>query len=279
MSTFESNIISIYQEKGVVWLAELPKHVLRFESLWGLHDLKPFDNLSFNYVLAGYQNDLPIVLKLSLNTINLAQEAKTLKAFDGFGAVSVLDCTEGALLLQRAVPGLSLKDHSHNIQNSGAGVKITCEVIERLHRAPLPKDSNFPHIGAWLAALDKEWNLPQEYLNRARRLKDQLLQIAATPTLLHGDLHQENILSNGNEWLMIDPKGVIGSPINELWTCVEEPEYDLEYISKYFNFKFDEVVKWSYVHLILAACWQVEDNLDPKHFLSLAEKVLPMMED
>lgn len=27
---------------------------------------------------------------------------------------------------------------------------------------------------------------------------------------LHGDLHQDNILKQGNGWLAIDPKGVIG---------------------------------------------------------------------
>jgi streptomycin 6-kinase len=27
---------------------------------------------------------------------------------------------------------------------------------------------------------------------------------------LHGGLHQDNILQRGNEWTIIDPKGVVG---------------------------------------------------------------------
>jgi len=39
-----------------------------------------------------------------------------------------------------------------------------------------------------------------------------LAKISALPVLLHGDLHQDNILSHGDDWLVIDPKGVIGFP-------------------------------------------------------------------
>ena len=96
--------------------------------------------------------------------------------------------------------------------------------------------------------------------------------------LLHGDLHKDNILSNGKDWLIIDPKGVIGSPINEIWAFVEDPETDLLFISKYFDFNLGDVVKWYYVHLVLAACWQVEDHLDPTIFLNLAESVASITE-
>jgi streptomycin 6-kinase len=43
-----------------------------------------------------------------------------------------------------------------------------------------------------------------------------LAKMSALPVLLHGDLHQDNILSQGDDWLVIDPKGVIGFPINEI---------------------------------------------------------------
>lgn len=81
-----------------------------------------------------------------------------------------------------------------------------------------------------------------------------------------------------DSWLVIDPKGVIGHPINDLWACIEEPNHDLRYISEYFGYQFDNVVKWYYVHLILAACWQTEDNLDPSFFLKLANQILPFIQ-
>jgi streptomycin 6-kinase len=102
-------------------------------------------------------------------------------------------------------------------------------------------------------------------------LKNQLLPTHAAPVLLHGDLHQENILANGEDWAVIDPKGVIGAPIHEIWALVEDPKNDLVLLSKTFDLPFDEVVKWYYVRLVLAACWRVEDGLDPKLFLDLAD--------
>lgn len=96
--------------------------------------------------------------------------------------------------------------------------------------------------------------------------------------LLHGDLHQENILSNGNNWVVIDPKGVMGDPVHEIWACVEDPAHDLKFLANYFGYSFQDVVKWYYVRLILASCWQAEDSLDASLFLTLAQSVLPMIQ-
>lgn len=271
MNVFEKNILSIYGEKGRLWLANLPKKIQYIETLWELSDLKPYNNISYNYVLSGYQKETPIVLKLSLDPINLDREAKALQAFSGHGAVSVLKHQSDALLLQRAVPGNLLKTYFPK-ENHNA-IEIACEVMKKLHQAPLLNEKSFPHIKDWLATLDKDWDIPKNHLHKARTLKNQLLKTPASPVLLHGDLHRDNILSHKKEWLVIDPKGVIGYPINEVWAFVEDPLYDLQFISNYFDFKFEDVVKWYYVHLVLAACWQVEDSLDPKLFLDLASSV------
>ncbi len=276
MNAFETNILGLYGEKGKLWLSRLPNLVHQFEDLWELTLLEPVANLSYNYVLTGFQDEEPIVLKLSLDSQGLEREASALDALKGFGAISVLKKQKNALLLQRALPGCSLKNSSP--QQGKNNIEIACSVAKRLHNAPTPSEAGFPLIMDWLAALDKDWKLPKEHLLRARKLKHQLIKnLTGAPVLLHGDLHQDNILSHGDDWLVIDPKGVIGYPINEVWKCVEEPNHDLKYISEYYGYPFDNVVKWYYVHLILAACWQVEDNLDPSLFLKLASEILPLI--
>jgi len=276
MNPFEKNIISIYGDKGKTWLANLPMQVQQIAALWELDRLHPFNNLSYNYVLDGYQRDKPIVLKLGLDELSLSKESKALKAFADYGAVAVLDHTNDALLLQRAVPGSLLKKHFP--KDSQSAIKIACDVTKKLHQAPLPKTNDFPHVKDWLKTLDKEWNIPRFHLEKARTLKNTLLEAQGAQILLHGDLHQDNILLDGKDWLVIDPKGVIGSPINEIWAFVEDPETDLIFISKYFDFDPGDVIKWYYVHLVLAACWQVEDRLDPTLFLNLAGSVISMTE-
>jgi streptomycin 6-kinase len=69
MTTFQSNIISIYGEKGKIWLNELPQLVSATSSKLDLRDLKEVPNLTYNYVLSGFQDGNHIILKLWLDNI------------------------------------------------------------------------------------------------------------------------------------------------------------------------------------------------------------------
>lgn len=275
MEKFQNHILKVYGDQGKKWLIELPTTIQILEHDWNLRQLQPFSELSYNYVLKGYQRDIPIVLKISVNQKEIEQEAKALRAFYGYGAVSVIAQRDNALLLQCAVPGDQLRNSGPKKEN----IQIACKVIEKLQCAPLPKRAKLPHIEGWLANLDREWALPTHHLERARKLKKQLLQRVTTKkVLLHGDLHQGNILSHGSDWIVIDPKGVIGYPINEIWACVEDPSYDLPYLSNYFHYPLKDVVEWYYVHRILVSCWLAENDLDTTLFIKLAESILPILE-
>ena len=275
MEKLKENIIKIYRSRGESWLAGLPRSVEQLKDAWGLSKLKPISNLSYSYVLEGFKRVAPIILKLSPDADLIDKEAQALDAFKGFGAVSLLDRKDGVLLLERAVPGTLLK----NSDPKESRIEIACKVLERLHKAPYFSKGSFPHIEEWLAAVDKEWDLPKEHLERARGLKKRLIKKGqGSEILLHGDLRQENILSHGNNWFVIDPKGVIGCPIHEVWVCVEDPVQDLRFLSSYFGYPFQDVAEWYYVRLILAACWQTEDGLDANRFLAMAQSVLPTIE-
>lgn len=277
MEKLKHNIIKIHGPRGEDWFAGLPGIIEQLQYSWGLSELKPFPNLSYSYVLGGLQGKTSIILKLSPDADLIDKEAKALSAFKGFGAASLLGRKEGVLLLERAVPGDLLK----NKLPRKSRIEIACKVMERLHQAPIPFSSKqkFPFIEEWLATVDKEWNLPKNHLKRARELKNKLVKKdIRREVLLHGDLHQENILSSGDSWVVIDPKGVIGDPIHEVWACVEDPSYDLRFLAVYFGYSVQDVAEWYYVHLILASCWQAEDDLDATRFLTLAQSILPMIE-
>lgn len=270
MTTFHSNIISIYGEKGKAWLDELPELVTAIASGLDLRDLKEVTNLTYNYVLSGLQGNNPIILKLGLDHEALTREAFALRCFEGCGAVNMLAEDKGMLLLERAVPCTSLKSYFPDQEHES--IEIACKVMKKLHKANIPITHNFPHIKDWLKAFDKDWSIPDGYLKKARKLRGQLLKTTGPDVLLHGDLHHDNILQNGNDWLVIDPKGVIGSPMNEIWAFVMDIERDIPFIAHYFNFRTQDVFHWYFVHVILAACWNLEDNIDASLFLRLAEK-------
>ncbi|AZL16352.1 hypothetical protein [Rickettsiales endosymbiont of Stachyamoeba lipophora] len=114
MSKFRNNIINIYQEKGQDWLNQLPDLLRILPDKWDLSDLKSVENLSFNYILKGFQGKSPIVLTIGLDNNSLYQEAKTLRAWSGLGAIKIYEFDNylGVLLLEQAVPGNSLLNYA-----------------------------------------------------------------------------------------------------------------------------------------------------------------------
>ncbi|PPE03400.1 aminoglycoside phosphotransferase family protein [Holospora curviuscula] len=289
MNTFHSNIISIYGEKGKAWLDALPELVAAIASRLDLRDLKEVTNLTYNYVLSGFQGDNPIILKASLDSEGLAREAFALKCFAGYGAVKVLVEDNGMLLLERAIPGVSLKSYFPNQEHES--IEIACGVMKKLHQENIPKDHPFPHIkdpgyaggfaeASWLAALDKDCLIPDGYLQKARKLRGELLQTSKPDVFLHGDLHHDNILQNGDDWMVIDPKGVIGEPAYEVAAFIRNPIPELLHhadattiihnritqFSELLGIPAKRILDWCFVQAVLAWAWALEDGCDISYF-------------
>lgn len=280
MNTFEKNIVDTYSDKGKVWLANLPNTISKIAADWNLSDLKPLENLSYSYVLSGTQDDKPIILKLSPDLEGLKQESDALKALKHFGVVKILAEQNGAILLERAVPGTSLKSYFQSKETES--IEIACNLIKKLHQAPSPK-GKFPHISEWLAALDKEWDIPLHYLRKARELRDQLLKTSTQSILLHGDLHHDNILKNGDDWIVIDPKGVLGELSYELTSFIYNPipelislqdaesiiEDRINHLSKELHLETQRIKEWCFLKIVLAWIWALENGIDANHFSRL----------
>ena len=285
MNTFHSNIISIYGEKGKAWLNALPQLVSTISSKIGLRDLIEVTNLTYNYVLSGLQGDNPIILKLGLDNVGLKREAFALKCFSGCGAVKVLAEDDGKLLLEKAVPGTSLKSHFPDQEQES--IEIVCGVMQKLHQANITTTHNFPLIKDWLKALDKDWPIPDRYLQKSRELRDQLLKTTSPDVLLHGDLHHDHILQNGEDWLVIDPKGVIGEPAYEVAAFIRNPMPELLHHSDIPNIiqgritRFAEalelserrILDWCFVQAVLSWVWALEDDCDASYCNKLIEVI------
>ena len=283
MNTFQLNIISIYGEKGKAWLAKLPELVAAISSMLDLRNLTEVTNLTYNYVLSGFQGDNPIILKLGIDHEYLMQEAFALKCFAGFGAVKMLVEDDKILLLERAVPGTSLKDYFPNQEDES--IKITCGIMKKLHQVNSPVASDVPHIKDWLTALDKNLPIPDEYLKKARELRDYLLQTSKLDVLLHGDMHHDNLLQNSNNWVVIDPKGVIGEPAYEVAAFIRNPIGELlnhadviniiqnriTCFAKFLELPSQRILDWCFVQAVLAWVWAIEDGCDTNHFEQLTK--------
>ena len=71
METFKSNIINLYGNEGTLWLRELPVIIKNIATQWKLSNLEPVSNLTYNYVLSGFQGSQPIILKLAFKADDL----------------------------------------------------------------------------------------------------------------------------------------------------------------------------------------------------------------
>ncbi|MBU4387141.1 phosphotransferase, partial [Candidatus Dependentiae bacterium] len=221
---FKKNIINLYGDFGQNWLSSIPELITKIEKLWNLSNLQIIPNLSYNYVANCEQNNQPVILKLFFDINNLQAELNALNAFAGNGCVKLInhDIKHKALLLQKIVPGISLKTFFPD-QDEQA-VKIISDVIQNLQSSAAPGQKKFPNIYDSLKILDKSWNLPEQYLVKARKLSEKLVATNSKQVLLHGDLHHENILLNDkNKWVAIDPKGVIGALSLEPATAICNP--------------------------------------------------------
>jgi streptomycin 6-kinase len=286
MSEFTDNITSIHGDRGQKWLENLDTLVADLAQKWNLKNLKPFENLTFNYVACGLQNDLPIVLKVGIRDEFLTKEASVLKFFENYGNVKLIDFCEGAMLLQRAIPGTSLMEYFPSRDDEA--IEIAANIIRKLHSInSIPE--NFTPIEELLNDLYKKWNIPNRLISKAQRIADHLLKTETTKVAMHGDLHHDNILRDGDEWKIIDPVGVVGDPVYEIasfminpidriWKCENAAAIIRNRIGKFsslLNVDPQRIAQWTFLKSMLCWIWTLETpSKDRSQLAMLFDKIV-----
>ncbi len=285
MNELKKNIISMYNDEGKQWLDSLPEITNKIAKEHNLSGLTPVNNMTFNYVASGYQNDKPIILKIGMNSKALAKEASCLKIFAKHAVAEVIADDTNMIIMQRAVPGSTLKDHFPD--NDIDATKFLCASIKELHKASIPESHNFYHLSELFKTLDQKLDIPDEILSKAKHLRDKLLSTTTEEVLLHGDLHHDNILKNGDSWLVIDPKGFTGDPAFEpaAYLCNPIPELlqenharkiienRINICSAELGIDAQRIADWLYAKSVLCWAWSLEDNLDASYWHNLLENI------
>ena len=290
MQTLRQNIANLYGSKGSDWIANLPMIVTALTNHWSLREVIPVSNMTFNYVAKAILNTKEhVVLKISYDSQSIINEKRALTNFGLQGSIKLIDynSTYNALLLQQAIPGITLKALYRD--NPDYVMDCYVETMRKLHQQQLPKESNPPHVIDWLKVLDEPSlkQIPIKLLNKAIELRKKMLSSPKPLIFLHGDLHHDNILKHGNEWLAIDPKGVIGEAefeiaafdfmyISELTATVDVKmilETRVELLAQKSGLDQQRIKDWVFVRLILMAAWFIEDNGDPSWAINLAELI------
>ncbi|HLR84690.1 MAG TPA: aminoglycoside phosphotransferase family protein [Nocardioidaceae bacterium] len=272
------NVGDAWGSAGTAWLDALPGVVASVARSWDLDVGDPYE-LSFNWVAPVRRADgSAAVLKLGVpSSDHLADEAEALRCFDGHGAVRLLDrdAERGASLLERAAPGSMLRTLVPGRDDEATQVIV--DVLRRLH-VPAPADVRLPEVSAhresFLAHLrDVPCDTPPvPMVERALALLDDLCASSTERVVLHGDLHHDNVLrAERDEWLAIDPHGVVGDPGMEIAPVLYNPHpwrHDddllalvprrLQLLADGLGLSYERATAWGYVGCVLSEVWDAE---------------------
>nr|NLI49929.1 aminoglycoside resistance protein [Propionibacterium sp.] len=153
-------------------------------------------------------------LKVGFREEDNASEIPALQLWAGRHAVRLLraDPRRGALLLEWLGDRLALHP------DADVSTRIVAELYGPLHRPAAPQLPELhPLVNRWLDTLEALGRT----LPAPPRLVDQALtagrRLAAAPGthVLHGDLHDLNVMGRADSWVAIDPKGYNGDPCFE----------------------------------------------------------------
>jgi streptomycin 6-kinase len=194
--------------------------------------------------------------------------------FAGHGAPQVLeiDRAQGALLLERVLPGTMLVDEPEE-----SAVAAVAGLGPQLWRPPAA-GCPFPSVRDWGGSLQPG--------SRAAGVFFELCDSMDEPVVLHGDLHHFNVLRAGEGWAAIDAKGVVGEPAYETGALLRNPRparlepsvlrRRADRLCDALGFDRARVYGWAYAQAALSAAWSVEDGEDPSYALGVAELWEPL---
>jgi streptomycin 6-kinase len=259
-----------------VWLERVPDLVAECVEEWELRLGEPYEPGAAGYtVRADLPDGTPAVLKLIYPHREAEHEAEALRAWDGDGAIRLLahDESRSAMLLERCEPGTLLAK-----VDSDLALDVLIGLLPRLWKPvrepfrPLADEAMW-----WIDYLPTEWEragkpFERHLLDAAVARLGALANSQGEQVLLHQDLHGDNVLAaQREEWLVIDPKPLVGEREFAVAPIVRDPELGhsrrdvlsrLDRLTSELGLDRDRARGWTIGQTI---AWSLDTSYLPKH--------------
>jgi streptomycin 6-kinase len=184
-------------------------------------------------VLPVRRMEVALVLKVVTDGGEFERELEAMLAFEGLGAVEVVEDNRSlhAMLLDRA-PGADLAS-SWSIERDALQTDQLIRAANTLVAAPIPP--GIAPLAQHLRALNRrDLSLPTEVeqiRSQAATVLERLTLTTTRVSLLHADLHHENLIVSDDSAFVIDPLSAIGDPIYDLAPLLHNPWQHLAELS------------------------------------------------
>ncbi len=190
-------------------LRDVPSpEVVAFLDAWNLTPDGALTTTHSSWILPVRQDGARAMLKVARNA-DERRGYELMRWWQGEGAAKVLAFHDGALLLERAMGARHLADMARSGHDDEA-CRILCRTAERLHTTRREPAPDLNPLDVWFQPL---FDLAGQHasLANAAVTARRLLSKPQSVSVLHGDLHHENVLDFGERgWLAIDPHGLLG---------------------------------------------------------------------
>jgi streptomycin 6-kinase len=277
------------------WIDGLPKLAQSQIDEWDLTaDGAPTHGYCSIVVPARTEDGAAVMLKVAFPDAESEHEHLALRRWGGDGAVRLLraDPHRRAMLLERL--------YSRNLNElwDVEACEVVASLYRRIHVPALPQLRTLAkYVEGWtadLTALPRSAPLPRRLVEQAITLgRDLAADPASTGTLIHGDLHYENVLAAEREpWLVIDPKPVNGDRHYEiapmLWNRWDELAGDTrDGVRRRFHalvdgadLDDDRARAWVVVRMVHNAMWELTDSAEPdRNWLTMCVAIAKAVQD
>lgn len=226
-------------------------------------------------VAFGVRDHQPVVLKVARREGEEWRSGEVLAVFGGKGLVRAVEHPNGAVLLERLMPGNDLTVLSLSGRDEEAA-GIIAEIIEQMAsvRPLVPAAIAIADLASGFQQFRSNGDLmPTGMMQKAERLYLELCASQTDVRLLHGDLHHYNVLFDASlGWVAIDPWGLLGELEYEVGASLRNPIDAPELLASQsalvsrlkiyesrLAFDADRALRWAFAQTVLAALWPTEE--------------------